>query len=113
MHPGSRRRIMVLELSGPFNDWDLPPLRSLVESPRETGCSRFVLNLREVAGVSDAILGFVLKARKDCAKEGGDVVLAEPSTAAREAISRHALTSAIRTFPDNQAALSHFREGGA
>ena len=113
MHPGDRRRIVVLKLSGPFHDWDLPSLRALVENPRETGCKRFVLNLREVGDVSDAVLGFVLKARKDCAEEGGDLVLAEPSTAAREALDRHALTSAIRTFPDNQTALRYFRKRGA
>ena len=109
MHPIDRPRVVILELSGPFDDWDLAPLRSLVESPREAGCSRFVLNLREVAGVSDAILGYVLKTRRHCAENGGDLVFAEPSSAAREAMSRHGLNSRIEIFPDNRAALSYLR----
>jgi hypothetical protein len=33
MHPIEGPRVMILELSGPFDDWDQAPLRTLVESP--------------------------------------------------------------------------------
>ena len=112
MDLGHHHRIMILALSGSFDDWDLPPLRSILQEPLETGCHRFILNLRDVEDVSDAVLGYVVKTRRACADAGGDLVLAEPSTAARKLIERHHLESRVPTFADNRAALHHLYVGG-
>ena len=83
MDMGHSHRIVILALSGPFDDWDVPPLRTLFKEPLQTGCHRLILNLRDVEDVSDAVLGCVLKTRRECEEAGGDLVLSEPFTAAR------------------------------
>lgn len=76
----------TLTLKGEFDTFYCPALMQEVESLVERGISLVILDLSRVKFINSTALGAVIKAHKRCRAEGGDLLIAQPSTFVRNVI---------------------------
>lgn len=97
---------VVLTLKGEFDTFVTAPFSDEVQKVFDSGCHAIVLNMRLVKFVNSTALGAMIRARKSCKAEGGDLVVSQPSNAAREAMEALGLDKLFSIHDDDAGAIS-------
>src|SRR5688500_12461136 len=94
----------TLTLKGEFDTFYCPKLQEEVESLLASGTSHVILNLRLVKFINSTALGAIIKAFKRCKAEGGHLVIAQPSTFARDIINKLGISKLVPMYDDDDEA---------
>lgn len=97
----------TLTLKGEFDTFYCPHLLEEVDALVERGISYLVLNMRLVKFVNSTALGAIIKVHKRCRAEGGDLVIAQPSSFVRDIIGKVGIDQLVGIYDDEQAATKH------
>jgi len=103
--------VAVLELVGDFDTFVCPRFTEEVENLVEIGLKKVVLNLRFLRFINSTALGCLVKTKKTLEGKAGDLVIAKPSQFAKSIMTTLGLGDIIRTFPEEENALHHFKAG--
>ena len=98
--------IVVLTLKGEFDSFVTNPFSNEIAKVHADGVHKIVLNMRLVKFVNSTALGAMIKARKGCKSEGGDLVISQPSAGVREAMESLGLDRLFSTYEDDDAAIT-------
>ncbi len=98
--------IVVLTLKGEFDSFVTNPFSNEIGKVHADGVHKIVLNMRLVKFVNSTALGAMIKARKGCKAQGGDLVISQPSAGVREAMESLGLDRLFSTFEDDDEALA-------
>jgi anti-anti-sigma factor len=96
---------VVLTLKGEFDSFVTGPFSEEVQKVFDDGCHRIVLNMRLVKFVNSTALGAMIRARKSCQAEAGDLVVSQPSQAVREAMEALGLDKLFSFHDDDGVAV--------
>lgn len=100
--------VAVLKFEGDFDGLRQPPE---LESLKEEGCTRLVLNMQGLSFISSAGLGYLIMCQKQLQEKGGDVVLSQPAKSVDQTIELLGLLHVFKVFPSDQDALEYFGGG--
>jgi anti-anti-sigma factor len=103
--------VAVLELVGDFDSFVCPRFTEEIENLTEIGLKKVVLNLRYLRFINSTALGCLVKTKKTLEGKAGDLVIAKPSQFAKSIMTTLGLSDIIRTFPEEENALHHFKAG--
>lgn len=105
-YDGGSQPAVVLTLKGEFDSFVTSAFADEVQKVRDEGVNRIALNMRLVKFVNSTALGAMIRARKACKAEGGDVVVSQPSKAVREAMEVLGLDRVFALYDDDDAAVA-------
>lgn len=94
----------TLTLKGEFDTFYCPKLQEEVDSLIASGIAHVILNLRLVKFINSTALGAIIKAYKRCRAEGGQMVVSQPSTFARDIITKLGINKLVPMFDDDEEA---------
>ena len=94
----------TLTLKGEFDTFYCPKLQEEVEGLLTSGISHVILNLRLVKFINSTALGAIIKAYKRCKAEGGQLVISQPSTFARDIITKLGISKLVPMFDEDEEA---------
>ena len=98
--------IVVLTLKGEFDSFVTSPFSNEIGKVHADGIHKIVLNMRLVKFVNSTALGAMIKARKGCKSEGGDLVISQPSSGVREAMESLGLERLFSIYDDDDEAIT-------
>ena len=98
--------IVVLTLKGEFDSFVTSPFSNEIGKVHADDIHKVVLNMRLVKFVNSTALGAMIKARKGCKAEGGDLVISQPSSGVREAMESLGLDRLFSIYDDDDAAIA-------
>ncbi len=101
----------VMTLDGEFDSFVTNAFAGEIEKIILAGTSNIVLNMKAVTFVNSTALGSMIKSRKACKKEHGDLLVTEPSDAVREAMESLGLDRLFALYETNDEALAVLRQG--
>ena len=104
--------VTVIAFAGEFDALDMPSVREAMEGTVDDGCQSLVFNFRELTFIDSTWIGYVLHTARELKARGGELVLSEPSPFFTRVGSVLGVDKILPMFPDDQAALDHFGEGG-
>ncbi|MEZ5965169.1 MAG: STAS domain-containing protein [Planctomycetota bacterium] len=96
----------TLTLKGEFDTFYCPKLQEEVDSLIASGIAHVILNLRLVKFINSTALGAIIKAYKRCQAEGGQLVISQPSSFARDIINKLGISKLVPMFDDDEEARS-------
>lgn len=94
----------TLTLKGEFDTFYCPKLQEEVDGLLASGISHVILNLRLVKFINSTALGAIIKAYKRCKAEGGQMVISQPSSFARDIITKLGISKLVPMFDDDEEA---------
>lgn len=94
----------TLSLKGEFDTFYCPVLQQEVEALVDRGINHLVLDMRLVKFINSTALGAIIKAHKRCRAEGGELVLAQPSTFVRDVVKKVGIDKLIQMYETEQEA---------
>jgi stage II sporulation protein AA (anti-sigma F factor antagonist) len=95
----------ILTLKGEFDTFYCPALIQEVESLLERGINHLVLDMRLVKFINSTALGAVIKAHKRCRADGGELVIAQPSSFVRDVVCKVGIDKLIPLHDSEQDAV--------
>lgn len=98
--------VVVLTLKGEFDSFVTNAFGNEIAKVQADGVHRIVLNMRLVKFVNSTALGSMIKARKACRAESGDLVVSQASAAVKEAMESLGLDRLFTIHEDDEAALA-------
>lgn len=98
--------ICVLTLKGEFDSFVTNPFSNEINKVEAEGVHKIVLNMRLVKFINSTALGAMIKARKSCRKNGGDLVVSQPSSSVREAMESLGLDRLFSIYDTDEAAMA-------
>ncbi len=98
--------VVVLTLKGEFDSFVTNAFGNEIAKVQADGTHRIVLNMRLVKFVNSTALGSMIKARKACRAEGGDLVVSQASSAVKEAMESLGLDRLFTIHDDDETALA-------
>jgi anti-anti-sigma factor len=106
--------ITILDLQGraTISDGESELLRSKLEELMANGVSKFLLNLTDMSHVDSSGFGVIVKICVSLRENGGDLRLIRPTGGALLAFNVLRLLDLIRTFDNEDEALTSFRPKG-
>lgn len=102
---------VVLNLDGEFDSFVTNAFTNEVQKVLDGGIHNVVLNMKAVKFVNSTALGSMIKARKACKKAQGELFVAEPSSAVRDAMGSLGLDRLFVIHDSNDEALAALRSG--
>ncbi|MEM7198682.1 MAG: STAS domain-containing protein [Planctomycetota bacterium] len=97
----------VLTLKGEFDTFYCPRFQEEVESLLAQGINHVIVNMRLVKFVNSTALGAIIKAYKRCKAEGGELVVARPSSFVSKVVRSLGIDQLVPLFDDEDAATKH------
>jgi len=94
----------TLTLKGEFDTFYCTKLQEEVDSLLASGIAHVILNLRLVKFINSTALGAIIRAYKRCRAEGGQLVVSQPSTFARDIITKLGINKLVPMFDDDDEA---------
>jgi anti-anti-sigma factor len=98
--------VVLLTLKGEFDSFVTSAFTHEIDKVRAEGCQRVVLNMNQVKFINSTALGAIIKARKACRGDQGDLVVSAPSAAVREAMESLGLDRLFAIHADDDEALA-------
>jgi anti-sigma B factor antagonist len=105
--------VTILSFAGELDSDNLPAAREETDGVIQSGCDRLVFNLGELAFLNSSALAYLITVHKRVKSMGGQLVFSAPSRFFQTTIKHLGLEGEFTVFPDDQAALEHFGQGGA
>ena len=103
--------VRVSRLVGDFGLHDIQTVHDHIDRLVTSGCTKVVVNLGEMTGISSSVLGHLVGVRKELAEKGGDLVLSQPSDFITRVLNIMGLDTVLRVFPDDASAVAFFANG--
>lgn len=101
----------VMTLDGEFDSFVTNAFTGEIDKIIAAGTPNIVLNMKAVTFVNSTALGSMIKCRKACKKEHGDLLVTEPSAAVREAMESLGLDRLFAIYDTDDEALQVLRQG--
>lgn len=96
-----------LRLRGEFDTFYAPKLQEEIDGLIASGYTWVVLNLRLVKFINSTALGAIIKANKRMRAEGGELVIAQASSFAKEVLTQIGVDRVVPMFDEVEAAQEH------
>lgn len=103
---------VVLRLQGEFDTLTCPPFLREIDRLLSEGVTRIALNLRLVKFINSTALGAIIRAAKALRNRGGELVVSQPSSFARDAMRKIGLDSRVPIRASDEEALRTLSDGG-
>jgi len=103
--------VTLLEFSGEFDAFNLPPIQKAVDEILDRGETRLVLQLARLTFLNSSALGYLIKVRRRAQEAGGDCVLAEPGRFVRKLLATVGLDRLYSIYETTPDAMRHFGGG--
>jgi len=100
--------VTLVAISGELDAFNLPALEQAVDRMVEEGSHQLVFNLGHVQFISSPALAYLVKTLRRAEREGGDLVLSQPSQFLRSTIRVLGLDEMFWVFGSDREALAHF-----
>ena len=100
--------VTLVSISGELDAFNLPSLEQTVDRMMDDGARRLVFNLGQVQFISSPALAYLVKTLRRTEREGGDLVLSQPSQFLRSTIRVLGLDEMFWVFSSDREALAHF-----
>ena len=105
--------VTVLAFAGEFDAIDLPAVLETMKGVVQDGCDRLVFNFRDLTFINSTWIGYVIQTAKGLRARGGELVVSQPSPFFGRVGKVLGVDRILKVFPDDGAALQHFRGGPA
>lgn len=96
--------VSTLTLKGDFDSYAAGPFLEEIEAILEQGVSRIVLNMRLVRFVNSTAIGAMLKGRKRCRAQDGNLMVVQPSRHVRDTLDALGLAGLLDVHEGDGAA---------
>lgn len=103
--------VVILSLSGTFDEGRVPLLKERVDSLIAEGDSKIILDGPGLEFVSSAAIGYMVRLARQSEVHGGALVLARPSEFLKRSLVTLNLLSLFPMYEDVQKALMHLVQG--
>lgn len=103
--------VTLLEFSGEFDAFNLPPIQKAVDEILDRGETRLVLQMHRLTFLNSSALGYLIKVRRRAQEAGGDCVLAQPGKFVRKLLATVGLDRIYSIYETTEDALRHFSGG--
>jgi len=101
-------QVRLLQVSGRVDSISADELHNVLESAIQTGATKLVVDLQDVAYMSSAGLRELVSALKQLHKRTGDLRLASPSERVMEVLELAGLDTIFKIFPTSTEAISSY-----
>ncbi|MHC4340355.1 MAG: STAS domain-containing protein [Planctomycetota bacterium] len=102
----------LLSLSGELDAHNLDEFRSKIEAVIQSGCSRLCFNLANLRFINSSAIGCFVEVYRDLKREGGELVLSQPSKFLQTTIKTLGLDRLFTIYADDEDAIKHLTGEG-
>lgn len=96
-----------LRMRGEFDTFYAPKLQEEIDQLIASGTTYAILNLRLVKFINSTALGAIIKANKRLRAEGGDLVIAQPSSFCKDVLTQIGVDRVVPMYDEVETAKKH------